>query len=45
MELHKSLVDLAYVTYYWKIKYTVHFTIKKLLQYGDQTACTHIHLL
>ena len=28
MELHKSLEDLAYVTYYWKIKYKVHFTIK-----------------
>lgn len=28
MELHKSLEDLAYVTYYWKIKHTVHCTIK-----------------
>jgi hypothetical protein len=23
MELHKSLEDLAFVTYYWKIKYIV----------------------
>jgi hypothetical protein len=28
MELHKSLEDLAFVTYYWKREYMVHFAVQ-----------------
>jgi len=43
-ELHKSLEDLAYVTYYWKIKYTVHFTIQNVYNMvPKQHAPTLIH--